>query len=65
MSLNHSNKNFHQIATSWKRPAGLQGGTMVKKAIVALACALIASPAFAQTSSKRTRHYRTTAAMTT
>jgi hypothetical protein len=38
---------------------------MVKKAIVALACVLIASPAFAQTSSKRTRHHRTTTALTT
>jgi hypothetical protein len=37
---------------------------MVKKAIVALACVLIASPAFAQTTSKRTRHYRTTTAIT-
>jgi len=38
---------------------------MVKKAIVALACVLIASPAFAQTSSKRTRYHRTTTALTT
>jgi hypothetical protein len=38
---------------------------MVKKAIVALACVLVASPAFAQTSSKHTRHHRTTTALTT
>jgi hypothetical protein len=37
---------------------------MVKKAIVALACVLIASSAFAQTTSKRTRYYRTTTAVT-
>src|SRR5213080_195087 len=39
--------------------------SMVKKAIVALACVLIASPAFAQTTTKRTRHHRTTTALTT
>src|SRR4029077_10401125 len=39
--------------------------SMVKKAIVALACVLIASPAFAQTTKKRTRHHRTTTALTT
>src|SRR4029077_13952026 len=70
---NHSTKNFHQIATTWKRPAahrttnlGYQneGGIMVRKAIVALACVLIASPAFAQTTSKRTRYYRSTTAIT-
>jgi hypothetical protein len=38
---------------------------MVKKGIVALACVLIASPAFAQTTTKRTKHYRTTTALTT
>ena len=38
---------------------------MVKKAIVALACVLIASPAFAQTTTKRTRYHRTTTALTT
>src|SRR5207244_5293496 len=39
--------------------------SMVKKAIVALACVLIASPAFAQTTTKRTRHHRTTTALNT
>ena len=38
---------------------------MVKKAIVALACVLIASLAFAQTTTKRARHHRTTTALTT
>jgi hypothetical protein len=38
---------------------------MVKKAIVALACVLIASLAFAQTTSERTRYYSTPSAMTT
>jgi hypothetical protein len=38
---------------------------MVKKAIVALACVLIATVAFAQTPSERTRYYRTPTAMTT
>ena len=38
---------------------------MVKKAIVALACVLIASPAFAQTTTRSVRHYRTTPALTT
>ena len=38
---------------------------MVKKAIIALACVLIASPAFAQTTTKRTRYHRTTTALTT
>ncbi len=38
---------------------------MVKKAIVALACVLIASPAFAQTTTKRTRYHRTTTSLTT
>ena len=37
---------------------------MVKKAIVALACVLIASPAFTQTTTKSTQHYRTTTAIT-
>ncbi len=37
---------------------------MVKKAIVALACVLIASSAFAQTTLERTRHHRTTTAIT-
>jgi len=37
---------------------------MVNKGIVALACVLIASPAFAQTTTNRTRHYRTTTAIT-
>jgi hypothetical protein len=37
---------------------------MVRKAIVAVACVLIASPAFAQTTSKRTRYYRSTTAIT-
>ena len=38
---------------------------MVKKAIVALACVLIASTAFAQTTTKRARYHRTTTALTT
>ena len=38
---------------------------MVKKAIVALACVLIASVAFAQTTSERTRYYSAPNAMTT
>ena len=38
---------------------------MFNKVIVVLACMLIASPAFAQTTSKRTRHYRATTATTT
>jgi len=38
---------------------------MVHKTIVALACVLIASPAFAQPRSERGSYYRTTAAMTT
>ena len=38
---------------------------MVNKTIVALACALIASPAFAQPRSERGRYYRTTDPMTT
>jgi hypothetical protein len=42
-----------------------QGGTMVTKAILALACALIASPAFAQTTVERGTYYRTAPAMTT
>ena len=37
---------------------------MVRKAIVTLACVLIASLAFAQTTTKRTRYYRTTTAIT-
>jgi len=37
---------------------------MVKKAIVALACVLIATVAFAQTTSERTRYYSTPTAMT-
>ena len=37
---------------------------MVKKAIVAVACVLIASPAFTQTTTERTRHYRTTTTIT-
>src|SRR6266540_1111971 len=37
---------------------------MVKKAILALACVLIASLAFAQTTTHRTRYYRTTTAVT-
>src|ERR1700747_1405530 len=70
---NHSTKNFHQIATPWKRPAahrttnlGYQneGGIMERKAIVALACVFIASSAFAQTTSKGTRYYRSTTAIT-
>jgi hypothetical protein len=36
---------------------------MVKKAIVALACVLIASLAFAQTTTNHTRHYRTRTAI--
>jgi hypothetical protein len=73
--LNQSNENFHQIARFWKRPTGprttnfgyqkKEGGTMVKKPILALACALIASPAFAQTTSERGRYYHTAPAMTT
>jgi hypothetical protein len=38
---------------------------MVTKTIIALACGLIASPAFAQTTSQRGRDYRTATAMTT
>jgi len=38
---------------------------MVKKAIVALACVLIASPAFAQTTTKRTKYHRTTTSLST
>jgi hypothetical protein len=38
---------------------------MVKKAIVALACVLIASPAFAQITTKRVRYYSTPVAVTT
>ena len=38
---------------------------MVKKAIIAVACVLIASPAFAQTTTTRTRYYRTTTPLTT
>jgi hypothetical protein len=38
---------------------------MIKKAIVGLACVLIAAPAFAQPRSERTRYYRTAPAMTT
>ena len=38
---------------------------MVTKAILVVACALIASPAFAQTTSQRGRYYRTAAAMST
>ena len=38
---------------------------MVTKTILALACGLIASPAFAQTTSQRGRDYRTATAMTT
>jgi hypothetical protein len=37
---------------------------MVRKAIVTFACVLIASLALAQTTTKRTRHYRTTTAIT-
>ncbi len=37
---------------------------MIKKAILALACVLIASLAFAQTTTNRTRYYRTTTAVT-
>jgi hypothetical protein len=37
---------------------------MVKKAIVALACVLIASLAFARTTTNHTRHYRTRTAIT-
>ena len=37
---------------------------MVRKAIVVVACVLIASPAFAQTTMNHTRHYRTTTAIT-
>ena len=38
---------------------------MVTKTIVALACVLIASPAFAQTTTKRAGYNRTTTALTT
>ena len=38
---------------------------MVKKTIIALACVLIASPAFAQTTTTRTRYHRTTTPLTT
>jgi len=38
---------------------------MINKAIVTLACVLIAAPAFAQTESYRTRHHRTATAITT
>ncbi|PYK11885.1 MAG: hypothetical protein DME65_05860, partial [Verrucomicrobia bacterium] len=71
--LNHSKKNFHYIPTCLKRPSTLpttnlgyqkEGGIMVKKAIVALACMLIASSTFAQTTLERTRNYRTTSPIT-
>jgi hypothetical protein len=64
--------NFHQIATFLKRPPILrttnlgyqkEGDIMVKKTIVALACVIIASSAFAQRTVERTR-YRTTTAIT-
>ena len=73
--LNHSNKNFiksshprsvrhvfelRTLGVSINREA-----SMIKKAIVALACVLIASPAFAQTTTKRTRYHRTTTPLTT
>jgi hypothetical protein len=38
---------------------------MVTKGILALACVLIASPVFAQTTTKRTRYYSTPVAVTT
>ena len=38
---------------------------MVRKAIIALACVLIVSPAFAQTTTKRARYHRTTTPLTT
>jgi hypothetical protein len=38
---------------------------MVKKAIVVLACVLIASPAFAQTTTRHRTYYRTTTALPT
>lgn len=38
---------------------------MVNKTIIAIACALIASPAFAQPRSERGTYYRTTGPMTT
>jgi hypothetical protein len=55
-----------KIATRWKRPAGVrtanlgyhyqqQGGIMLKKVIIALACVLMASPAFAQTTTTTER----------
>jgi hypothetical protein len=64
------------MATFQKRPPGLRttnfgyqyqqkGGTMVTKTILALACALIASPAFAQITVERGRYYRAVPAMTT
>ncbi len=37
---------------------------MVRKVIISVACVLIASPAFAQTTTNRTRYYRTTTAIT-
>jgi hypothetical protein len=43
-----------------------EGGTMLRKTILALACVLIASPAFAQTALERGgRYYPTAPAMTT
>jgi len=38
---------------------------MLNKTIIALACVLIASPAFAQTAWRGARYYRTTTAVTT
>jgi hypothetical protein len=74
--LNHSNKNF--IKSSHPKSVrhvfelrtldisiNKREASMVKKAIVALACVLVASPAFAQTTTKRARHHRTTTALTT
>jgi hypothetical protein len=64
---------LNEIAISWKRPADRpttnfgyqqQGGIMVKKAIVALAYVLVASLAFAQPTSERTRYYSTPTAVT-
>ena len=43
----------------------MREASMVKKAIIALACVLMAAPAFAQTITTRTRYHRTTTPLTT
>jgi hypothetical protein len=43
----------------------MREASMVKKAIIAFACVLMASPAFAQTITTRTRYHQTTTPLTT